>query len=96
MTVDNGWDATTLMVSVGVIACLALQGLQTFVFAPLAGAEDSYFLVVIFLFVCVASIAVLSFLKMSRLAASRPQRPSSMPPSSPGYGGTLYTKASSS
>ena len=70
MTADNGWNATTLIASIGVIFCLALQGLQTFVFAPLAGAEGSYFLAIILLFVCVASIAVLSFLKMSRLAAS--------------------------
>ena len=70
MTADNGWNATTLIASVGAIACLALQGLQTLVFAPLAGAEGFYFLAVIGLFVCVAGIATLSFLKMSRLAAS--------------------------
>jgi hypothetical protein len=66
----NGWNATTLIASVGIVVCLALQGVQTFLFAPLAGAEGAYLLTVIFLFVCVATVAVLSFLKMSRLAAS--------------------------
>jgi hypothetical protein len=70
MAADIGRNATRVVASVGVIGCLILQGVQTFVFAPLAGAEGSLFLTVMFLFMCFATIAVLSFLKMSRLAAS--------------------------
>jgi hypothetical protein len=54
----DGWNATTLIASVGIVVCLALQGVQTFLFAPLAGAESAYLLTVIFLFVCVATVAV--------------------------------------
>jgi hypothetical protein len=61
--------AANVIGSVGVLACLAIQTLQSFVFAPLAGATGSYFLVVLGLFVFVASIAMLSFLSWRRLAA---------------------------
>jgi|SRR5271170_2626069 len=55
--------------SIGALACLVLQALQSFVFAPLAGARGPYFLVVLGLFVVVASVATLSFLRWRRLAA---------------------------
>ena len=52
-----------------VIACLTLQALQTFVFAPLAGAQGPYLLVMLSIFLLGASIAVLSFFDVRRLAA---------------------------
>jgi hypothetical protein len=55
--------------SIVVLACLALQALQNFVFAPLAGAMGYHFLVVLGLFVFVVSMATLSFLSWRRLAA---------------------------
>jgi hypothetical protein len=61
--------AANVIGSIGVVACLALQALQSLVFAPLAGARGSYFLVVLGLFVFVASVATLSFLSWRRLAA---------------------------
>jgi hypothetical protein len=70
MSAENGRSRTTLFASVGIIACLGLQGLQTFFFAPLAGAEGSYFLAVVGLFVCVTSISTLSFLNMPRSASA--------------------------
>ena len=55
--------------SIGILACLALQALQSFVFAPLAAATGSYFLAVLGLFVFAATMATLSFLSWRRLAA---------------------------
>jgi hypothetical protein len=61
--------AANVVGSIGVLACLAFQATQSFVFAPLAGARGSYFLVVLGLFAFVASVAALSFLRWWRLAA---------------------------
>jgi hypothetical protein len=69
MTARTRWSAPKLVATVGVVACLALQCLQSFVFAPLAGAEGSYFLALLGLFLFVVSVAALSFLNKARSAA---------------------------
>jgi|ERR1035437_3626352 hypothetical protein len=69
MSTEIGRRAANVIGSIGVVACLALQALQSFIVAPLAGAEGSYFLAVLGLFVFVASVATLSFLHRRRLAA---------------------------
>jgi hypothetical protein len=61
--------AANVIGSIGILACLVLQALQSFVFAPLAGATGSNFLAVLGLFVFVATMATLSFLSWRRLAA---------------------------
>jgi hypothetical protein len=84
--------AANVIGSIGILACLVLQALQSFVFAPLAGATGSNFLAVLGLFVFVATMATLSFLSgggWQRLA------PSSMPRPSPGYGGASSASAHS-
>jgi hypothetical protein len=69
MVLRSEKSIVSLVASVGLIACLALQGVQAFIFAPLAGAEGSYLLAVLGLFLFVACLAVLSFLNMNRSAA---------------------------
>jgi hypothetical protein len=64
-----GCSAANLIATIGVVACLALQGLQSFIFAPLAGAAGSYFVALLGLFLFVASVAALSFLNKARSAA---------------------------
>jgi hypothetical protein len=64
-----GRKVSSLIGSIGVIACLALQAFQTFIIAPLAGSQGLYSLTVFGLFVFVASVATLSFLHRQRLAA---------------------------
>jgi hypothetical protein len=62
-------SAANLVATVGVVACLVLQALQSFVFAPLAGAEGSYLLTLLGLFLFATSVAALSFLKKASSAA---------------------------
>ena len=64
-------SAANLVATVGVVACLVLQALQSFVLAPLAGAECSYLLTLLGLFLFATSVAALSFLKskFSRVGA---------------------------
>ena len=68
MNTELGRKAANVIGSIGVVACLALQASQTFVFAPLAGGGGSYFLAVLGLFVFGASVATLSFLHRRKLA----------------------------
>ncbi len=61
--------AANVIGSIGILACLALQALQSFVFAPLSGEMGSYFHAVLGLFVFMPTLATLSFLSWRRLAA---------------------------
>jgi hypothetical protein len=69
MNTEMGRRAANLIGSIGAVACLALQALQTFILAPLAGAGGVYFLAVLGLFVFAASVATLSFLRRWKFAA---------------------------
>jgi hypothetical protein len=69
MKAGIGCSAANLIATIGVVACFALQGSQSFIFAPLAGAKGSYFLALLGLFLFVASVAALSFLNKARSAA---------------------------
>jgi hypothetical protein len=69
MTARTRRSAANLVATVGVILCVALQCLQSFVFAPLAGAEGSYLLALLGLFLFVVSVAALSFGNKTRSAA---------------------------
>jgi hypothetical protein len=69
MKAGIGRSAANLIASIGVVACLALQGLQSFIFAPLAGAAGSYLVTLLALFLFVAGVAALSFLNRARSAA---------------------------
>ena len=51
------------------IACLTLQALQTFVFAPLAGAQGHDLVAMFGIFLFGASLTVLSFYRVRRSAA---------------------------
>jgi hypothetical protein len=54
-------SAANLIATVGVVACLVLQALQSFVFAALAGAEGSYLLTLLGLLLFATSVVALSF-----------------------------------
>jgi hypothetical protein len=62
-------SVSILIASVGITVCLILQGLQAFIFAPLAGAQGLYLFVVLGLFSLVVTISALSFLNFGRAAA---------------------------
>ena|ERR1035437_2152790 len=70
MNTEIGRKAAHVIGSIGVVGCLALQTLQSFIFAPLAGAGTFYFLAILGLFVFAVSVAILSFLHRRKSAVS--------------------------